>query len=65
MGLWQRLLTTFVAMLIASFVIGLASEAWLGFTLPTYAAGVIGGMTALPVWELLKRIRIKDKNKAN
>ena len=61
MGLWQRLLTTFVAMLIASFVIGLASEAWLGFTLPSYAAGVIGGMTALPVWELLKRIKTKDE----
>jgi len=42
MGLWQRLLTTFVAMLIASFVIGLASEAWLGFTLPTYPADLCG-----------------------
>jgi hypothetical protein len=60
-GLWQRLLITFVAMLAVSFAIGLASEAWLGFTLPSFAAGVIGGMTALPVWELLKRVRIEDK----
>jgi len=24
-------------------------------------AGVIGGMTALPVWEFLKRVNTKDK----
>jgi hypothetical protein len=49
-------------MLAISFVIDLASEAWFGFTLPSYAAGVIGGMIALPVWELLKRIRIKERD---
>ena len=35
-------------------------------TIPDNAVNIDGsGMTALPVWELLKRIRIKDKTKAN
>ena len=53
---WQRLLFTLIAMLVVSFVAGLACNAWFGFALPSYAAGVIGGMTAVPVWELLKRV---------
>ena len=32
----------------------------LNFALPSYAAGVIGGLTALPIWEFLKRIRSKN-----
>jgi hypothetical protein len=60
MKLWQRLLVTFTAMLGISVAAGLGSEAWLGFALPSYVVGVIGGVTALPIWELLKRIRIGD-----
>jgi hypothetical protein len=63
MSFWQRLLITFVAMLLVSLVAGLMYESWLNFTLPSYAAGVIGGLTALPVWELLKRIKTKDETK--
>jgi len=61
MSFWQRLLVTFVAMLVVSFVAGVVCESWFGFALPSYAAGMIGGITALPVWELLKRIRMNDK----
>jgi len=63
MSFWQRLLITFVAMLVASFVAGLVCDSWFSFALPSYAAGVIGGTTALPVWELLKRISIKHESK--
>jgi len=63
MAFWQRLLITFIAMLAVGFVAGLASNAWLGFQLPSYAAGIIGGMTAVPVWEFLKRVNVKDKAK--
>lgn len=54
MSLWQKLLITIVAMLIASFVAG---RLWLmafDFTIPSYLAGVAGGLAALPVWELLR-----------
>lgn len=54
MKLWQKLLITLTAMLIASFA---AEQLWLmafDFTMPSYLAGIVGGLTALPVWELLR-----------
>jgi len=59
MPLWQRLLITLVAMLAVSFIAGLLAQNLLGFVLPSYVAGLIGGLTAIPVWEFLKRIRPK------
>jgi Na+/glutamate symporter len=56
MPFWQRLVITVVAMLAASFVVGLIWANLLGFALPSYVAGMIGGLTALPVWEFLKRV---------
>ena len=56
MPFWQRLVITVVAMIAASFVVGLIWSALFGFAIPSYLSGVIGGLTALPVWELLKRI---------
>lgn len=55
--LWQRLLGTIVAMVAVSYLAGLLWENLFGFALPSYAAGIIGGLTAVPVWELLRRIR--------
>ena len=55
--LWQRLLATIAAMLVASYLAGLAWEAAFNFPLPSYVAGMIGGLAALPVWDFLKRIR--------
>ncbi len=57
MAFWKRLIITFVAMLVVSFVAGYAWTAALGLILPSYASGVIGGFTALPVWEFLKRVK--------
>jgi len=56
MPFWQRLLITLIAMLAVSFVAGLLWQNILGFALPSYAAGIIGGLTALPLWDFLKRI---------
>ncbi len=55
MSLWQKLLVTVAAMLVASFAAG---RLWLlafNFTIPSYLAGMVGGLAALPVWELLRR----------
>lgn len=59
MPFWQRLLVTVIAMAVASFVVGYLWREISGFQLPSYLAGVIGGLTAVPVWEFLKRIRPK------
>ncbi len=57
--LWQRLLLTIIGMVAASFVIGLLWESVLGFPIPSYVSGIVGGLTALPIWEALKRVRPK------
>jgi hypothetical protein len=56
MPFWQRLLITLIAMAAASLVVGLIWRALFSFELPSYLGGVIGGLTAVPVWEFLKRI---------
>ena len=59
MPFWQRLLITLAAMLIVSFTIGFLARSLFGFGLPDYASGVVGGLTAIPLWEFLKRIKPK------
>ena len=54
--LWQRLLITMVAMLLTSFVAGLLWRGLFNASIPSYLSGLIGGITAVPVWELLKRL---------
>jgi hypothetical protein len=61
MPFWQRLLITIIAMLLASFVAGLAWASTFDAGIPSYLGGIIGGLAALPVWELLKRINIKPR----
>ncbi len=59
MVLWQRLLITVIIMLVASFLAGFIWRSLINMVMPSYLAGIIGGLTALPVWELLKRIKPK------
>ncbi len=59
MPLWKKLLITVITMLVASFVAGLIWKSAFDTRLPSYLGGVIGGLTGLPVWELLKRMRPK------
>ena len=59
MPFWQRLIVTIVAIVVASIVAGLIWHQIFGFTLPSYIGGVIGGLTAVPVWEFLRRIKSK------
>jgi Na+/glutamate symporter len=59
MPLWQRLLVTLIAMAAASLIVGLVWRALFGFELPSYLGGVVGGITAVPTWEFLKRVSPK------
>ncbi len=60
MPFWQRLLYTTIVIVVTSFVAGLIWHRLFGFGLPSYVGGVIGGLTALPFWELLKRKGSKE-----
>ena len=55
MPFWQRLAITFIAMLAASFLLGVFWRSIFNIPLPSYLAGIVGGLTALPIWEFLKR----------
>ncbi len=59
MPLWQRLLITVATMLVTSFIAGLLWRWLFNTEIPGYLSGVVGGIMALPVWELLKRIEIR------
>jgi hypothetical protein len=54
---WQRLLITIAAMLLVSYLAGWAWQASLNFAMPSYAAGTVGGLVAVPIWVFLKRVR--------
>jgi hypothetical protein len=60
MPFWQRLLFTIIVIVVTSFVAGLVWHRLFGFSLPSYVGGVIGGLTAVPFWELLKRKKPKE-----
>ena len=61
MPIWQRMLITLALIVAASWLVTLLLEAMLGVRLPAYIAGVIGGITGVPVWELLRRVQAKPK----
>ena len=47
-------------MLVVSFIIGFMARSLFGFGLPDYASGVVGGLTAIPLWEILKRVKAES-----
>jgi glucose-6-phosphate-specific signal transduction histidine kinase len=59
MPLWQRLLITLAAMLLASYLVGLLWHWMFTAEMPSYLSGAVGGITAVPIWEFLRRIRPK------
>ncbi|MEM8811882.1 MAG: hypothetical protein AAGF59_04630 [Pseudomonadota bacterium] len=58
MPFWQRLAITVAVMLVSSFIAGYVWSALVGFALPSYIAGLIGGLTALPTWHFLQRVKL-------
>ena len=59
MPLWQRLLITLVTMLLTSLLAGLLWRSLFNADIPSYLSGVVGGVTAVPMWELLKRVQLR------
>ena len=61
MAFWQRLLITVLVMLAISFIASAIWRSVFNMVIPSYLAGAIGGLTALPVWEFLKWIKPKKE----
>ena len=60
MPLWLRLLITLAAMLLASYLVGLLWQWIFTAEIPSYLSGAVGGSSAVPTWEFLRRIRPKQ-----
>ena len=61
MPFWQRSLILLVAVMAVSFLVGIVWHAMFSFYLPSYVSGVIGGLSAVFIWDLLKRIKPKQQ----
>ncbi len=61
MPFWQRSLILLAAMMAISFLVGYLWLSLFGFSLPSYISGVVGGLTAVPLWDLLKRVGPKKQ----
>jgi glucose-6-phosphate-specific signal transduction histidine kinase len=59
MVLWQKLLITLATIFVTSLIVGLLWRWLFNTNMPSYLSGVVGGMTAVPIWEFLKRIEIR------
>jgi len=59
MPFWQRLLILVVSVMGVSFVVGLIWHAMFDFYLPSYVTGVVGGLSAVFIWDLLKKTKPK------
>lgn len=59
MVFWQRLLITLATIFVTSLIVGLLWRWLFNTNMPSYLSGVVGGMTAVPIWEFLKRIEIR------
>lgn len=54
MKLGKRAVITLAAMLLASFVAGLLWREAFDARIPSYLSGVVGGLSALAAWEILR-----------
>src|SRR5262249_24960779 len=62
--LWQRLLITLVVMLVTSYLAGLLWHWLFNSDIPSYLSGAVGGISAVPTWEFLQRVRPKPQGAA-
>lgn len=61
MPAWQRFLLTLAAVVAVGFLAGLLWTAAFNREMPAYLSGLIGGLAAMPMWELLKRVSIRPR----
>lgn len=61
MKLWQSLVATLLAIILMSFIVTALWRSLFDAQLPSYIAGIVGGMTGVSVWSFLHKHRLKKK----
>jgi hypothetical protein len=51
------LLITLAVMLLTSYLVGLLWHWLFSSDIPSYLSGAVGGLSAVPTWEFLRRVR--------
>jgi len=54
MNMGKRVLFTLLAMVLASFLVGLLWRGAFDVRIPSYLSGVIGGISAIAAWEFFR-----------
>ena len=62
MSIWARILITIILMVSISFIAGLIWGSLTNNAIPSYFAGFVGGIVAVPVWEILEKFKQKPTN---
>lgn len=64
MSIWARIAVTIVLMVLISFLVGVVWRSVFSAEIPSYISGFVGGIVAIPVWEILQKFKPKpEKNK--
>ncbi len=63
MSIWARIGVTIILMVLFSFLAGLLWGKLFTNQIPSYVSGFVGGLTAVPVWEILERFKGAPKKK--
>lgn len=63
MSIWARIAITIVLMMLFSFLAGLLWSKLFSHQIPSYISGIVGGLTAVPVWEILEKFKAKPAEK--
>lgn len=61
MTIWIRIIVTIVVMILASLIAAWLWKSLLGGQIPSYISGLIGGLFAIPVWEILQKYKAKPQ----
>ena len=63
MTVWVRLAITVAVMVLVSFLAAWLWNSLLGVNIPSYISGLIGGLIAIPVWEILQKFKQEPHSK--
>ncbi len=63
MSIWARIAVTIVLMVLISFLAGVLWSNLFSTEIPSYISGLVGGIVAIPVWEILEKFKAKPEKK--